>query len=29
MYNYVVIDSESTNIQEAKDQGKILNALNG
>lgn len=29
MKNYSVIDSESTNIQEAADQGKIILALNG
>ena len=28
MLNYSVIDSESTNIQEAKDQGKVVLALN-
>lgn len=28
-YNYVVIASESENIQEARDQGKIIIALNG
>lgn len=27
--NYAVIDSESTNIQEERDRGKILSALNG
>lgn len=29
MLNYSVIDSESINIDEAKDQGKIILALNG
>ena len=29
MLNYSVIDSESTNIEEAKNQGKIIAALNG
>lgn len=27
--NYAVIDSESTNIQEARSQGKVILALNG